>query len=141
MGCADGSLIATNPLPRVWNRKWPYYQQVVFRHEWTQGKPGGTLSNTGGISRITESYKVVQAGTFRALKLPSSSSSNPPTNSARKRKSSNTTQDPKDKQFFATIHEEKSGITQVVWNPNLKCGGWMAAGMGSGFVRVQDLAV
>ena len=42
---------------------------------------------------------------------------------------------------MSTIHEAEEGVTQVVWNPNLACGGWIAAGMGSGLVRVQDLTI
>ena len=41
----------------------------------------------------------------------------------------------------ATIHEQETGVSQVVWNPNLRCGGWAAAGMGSGLLRVENLAV
>lgn len=43
--------------------------------------------------------------------------------------------------LMSTINEEAEGVTQIVWNPNLRCGGWVAAGMGSGLVRVQDLAI
>jgi transcription factor C subunit 6 len=158
MGCADGSLIATNPLPRVCNRKWPYYQQVIFRHEWTRGK-GGTVGD-GGISRITESYKVTKTRTSRTHK-PSSSitvtskarpgaaakKSQPklkakaPTGTTTEKTAGDDNGEPQNSLVLATIHEENTGITQVVWNPNLKCGGWIAAGMGSGLVRVQDLAV
>ena len=160
MGCADGSLIATNPLPRVSNKRRPYYQQVIFRHEWTRGN-GGTVGD-GGISRITESYKVVYAGTFRTFKSAppqtTNSSNLPPTTTKKPqvknkaiaaKKAAAAVKAAAEKEereaaknaVMATIHEENTGLTQVAWNPNLKCGGWMAAGMGSGLVRVQDLAV
>ncbi|KAI9831579.1 MAG: hypothetical protein M1819_004811 [Sarea resinae] len=42
---------------------------------------------------------------------------------------------------YATIFEEETGVSAVAWNPNLRCGSWAAAGMGSGLVRVEDLAV
>lgn len=42
---------------------------------------------------------------------------------------------------FSTIYEEQTAITAVAWNPNLPCGGWAAAGMGSGLVRVKGLAL
>jgi transcription factor C subunit 6 len=42
---------------------------------------------------------------------------------------------------FTTIYEEKTAVTQVSWNPNLHCGTWAAAGMASGLVRVEDLAL
>ncbi len=47
----------------------------------------------------------------------------------------------KDGSTFATIHEKESGVTALAWNPNVVCGGWAAAGMGSGLVRVEDLAL
>ncbi|KAF1813034.1 hypothetical protein P152DRAFT_481906 [Eremomyces bilateralis CBS 781.70] len=43
--------------------------------------------------------------------------------------------------LFSTIYEEETAVTRVSWNPNLKYGTWAAAGMGSGLVRVEDLAV
>lgn len=116
IGCADGSVIATNPIRKVLYRKVQQYQQTVFRHEWTRGRDDGA----GGIemSRITEGYKVVSMTLQR-----------------------DTTQQAQEGMVMSTIHEEEEGVTQVVWNPNLRCGGWVAAGMGSGLVRVQDLAI
>lgn len=43
--------------------------------------------------------------------------------------------------FYATIYEENTAITRVAWNPNVKYGGWAAAGTGSGLVRVEDIAI
>jgi transcription factor C subunit 6 len=40
---------------------------------------------------------------------------------------------------FQTIHELKSAISAVDWNPNLHVAGWAAAGCGSGLVVVEDL--
>lgn len=40
-----------------------------------------------------------------------------------------------------TIHEEKTAVTKVAWNPNLRFGTWAAAGMVSGLVRIENLAV
>jgi transcription factor C subunit 6 len=42
---------------------------------------------------------------------------------------------------MSTVFEERSAITQVAWNPNLACGGWAAAAMGSGLIRIEDLAI
>ncbi|KAJ9649558.1 hypothetical protein H2201_007166 [Coniosporium apollinis] len=46
-----------------------------------------------------------------------------------------------DGSVYSTIFEEETAVTQVCWNPNLHCGGWAAAGMGSGLLRVEDLAL
>lgn len=114
-GCADGTLIATNPMRRILNRKATHYQQTVLRHEWThQG---------GGMSRITEGYKAESALLQRKAKMAS------PSKGIR------------GEAVLSTIYERETGITEVVWNPNLRCGGWVAVGMGSGLVRVQDLSI
>ncbi|PSK56049.1 hypothetical protein B9Z65_4927 [Elsinoe australis] len=41
--------------------------------------------------------------------------------------------------LYTTIHEPQTGVTQVAWNPNLQCGGWIAAGTGSGLLRIEDV--
>jgi transcription factor C subunit 6 len=41
--------------------------------------------------------------------------------------------------IFQTTYEEQTAVTQVCWNPNLCCGTWAAAGMGSGLVIVEDI--
>ncbi len=106
-GCADGSLVAVNPMRRVLYRKEKQYQQTVFRHEWAR---------SSGVVRITEGYKVEMTNmTFAARK--------------------------RSEGIFVTIHEEESAVTQACWNPNLACGGWVAVGMGSGLVRIEDLAI
>lgn len=47
----------------------------------------------------------------------------------------------KEGMVISTVREEEEGVTQIDWNPNLVCGGWVAVGWGSGLVRVQDLAL
>ena len=100
--------MAVNPMRRVLARREQQYQQTVFRHEWNR--------SSGGISRITEGYKVETSNVTLSTKKASEGS-------------------------FVTIYERETAVTQVCWNPNLQCGGWVAAGMASGLVRVEDLAV
>jgi transcription factor C subunit 6 len=40
-----------------------------------------------------------------------------------------------------TVFEEKSAVTALAWNPNLKYGMWAVAGLGSGLLRVEDVGV
>ena len=112
VGAADGSVIATNPLPRVLKRKCLQHKQKWFQHEWTR--------KGEGMSRITEGYKVETINLFKG---------------DRGDKMVN------DGIVHSTIYEEEMGITQVAWNPNLHCGGWAAAGMGSGLIRVEDITI
>lgn len=112
VGCADGAVIATNPMRKAMSAKAQQYQQTWFQHEWSR--------NGGGISRIVDGFKVETVSMARTLV-------------GDKRI--------KDGSVYATIYEEETAVTQVVWNPNLHCGGWVAAGMGSGLLRVEDLAL
>lgn len=111
-GCSDGSLVATNPMRKILNRKAKHCQQTVLRHEWTR--------HGGGMSRITEGYKT------EIILLQRKAKAGTPM---------------KGDGIMSTIYERETAITEVVWNPNLKCGGWVAVGMGSGLLRVQDLAI
>jgi len=43
--------------------------------------------------------------------------------------------------LYSTIYDAETGVRQVVWNPNEGWGGWAASGMGSGLVRIENLAV
>ena len=112
VGCADGTVIATNPMRRVLHPKTQQFQQIWFQHEWTR--------KGEGMSRITEGYKLETANLMRMLKGDKKI---------------------KDGVVYSTIHEAETGVTQVAWNSNLRCGGWAAAGMGSGLLRVEDLAL
>ncbi|MCJ1473786.1 hypothetical protein MMC13_002437 [Lambiella insularis] len=133
-GSADGTVFATNPLRKVSQLKASQYQQTWFRHEWAPTPKAPERMQSGdsgedetgsngrnvpreGTSRITEGYKVES---LRIIKTEKGNSYGNP---------------------YVTIHEEETGITQVAWNPNLHCGGWAAAGMGTGLVRVEDLAI
>ena len=149
LGAADGKVVVLNPVRKVLNRREQGHQQTVFRHEWvpkrTQTAPQTDVqalaSDNGdsavvveerleeasrmGISRITEGYKPQKAEPDRR------------TNSSliqavgRGGRGSATT----------TIFEEEAGATAVCWNPNLSCGSWLAAGWGSGLVRVEDVGI
>lgn len=84
-------------------------------------------SRPTSISRITEGYKI-EALTLAPIKA------------------SRRTKDIKDTEngnhaLFSTIYDAETGIRQVVWNPNEGWGGWAASGMGSGLVRIENLAV
>ncbi|MCJ1286954.1 hypothetical protein MMC26_006301 [Xylographa opegraphella] len=132
---ADGTVLTTNPMRKVMGFKQAQYQQIWFRHEWvpkpqplpsesdggTQGVPATNQDRQfvrEGMSRITEGYKVEAVELQRSNKARSKSGT-----------------------VLATIYEEESGVTQVAWNPNLHCGGWAAAGMGCGLLRIEDLAI
>ncbi|MCJ1307472.1 hypothetical protein MMC25_001118 [Agyrium rufum] len=149
IGGADGSVVATNPIRKTLYTKDPQVQQTWFLHEWSAGKPQaaettmGTVNNglpdsssddapsskqkaIRGLSRITEGYKV---------------QSFPMTNRDPSLAIKSKTDGQSTRMGHTTVFEPKTAVTCVAWNPNLRFGGWAAAGMASGLLRVEDLAL
>ena len=126
VGLADGSVLATNPLPRIQSQKSTIYLQKWFHHEFSGFTPqarhlGG---EAGGVVRFSDGFKVENPGARETKKEAE----------ARKR-NGETGFKP------MIVYEEKTSITALAWNPNMHCGGWAAAGMGSGLLRVEDIAL
>ena len=112
-GCADGTVLAVNPMRKVIKdrKNIIFYEQKCFQYEWSR--------RGAGLGRFTEGFKVEIPVLFRHVgegKI-------------------------QDGMLTSTIHEEETNITHVEWNPNERCGAWMAAATGSGLVRVEDLAL
>ncbi|KAL2355314.1 hypothetical protein BJ546DRAFT_683571 [Cryomyces antarcticus] len=163
-GTAGGEVAATNPLRRVWAGKGTMWVQTWFRHEWRRG-PTGKMDGASvaaavnptsihaptattspplqsshqsvpdpppptqpqpGLSRLTESFKLARQTLDSTRRgLPNSHAG----------------------VLYSTLYEEATGISCVVWNPNLGdlshgmgVGGWAAAAMARGLVRVEDVA-
>jgi len=144
MGGMDGGASVVNPFGKVYSSKADVWQQVWFRHEWRGPVKGGDGDDAGDgqvpsnamgsaagrqsgseavmeepLSRFTDGYKVEKAyfapeGGYRNAQ---------------------------DGVLYSTTYEEQTAVTAVCWNSNLECGGWAAAGMGSGLIRVEDLAL
>lgn len=130
VGSTDGGVISTNPLRRILYRRIKSHQQTVFRHEWVR-QGGGTI-------RLTEGYKIVTLdfSQQKAIGLGPNIETGQGEDGKQKEEGKE-----KEGMVISTVREEEEGVTQIEWNPNLVCGGWVAVGWGSGLVRVQDLAV
>ncbi|KAF2727673.1 hypothetical protein EJ04DRAFT_505324 [Polyplosphaeria fusca] len=150
VGGADGTVIASNPFMRFLNYKLSPWQQTWFRHEWRRSvseiplpigpqfsaplsqlssRPTTPLSDLDAVPdgvlnkplvRITEGYKVQQINLINSQK--------PGKEKAVERS-------------LLTIHEEKSAISVLAWNPNLRYGTWAVAGMADGLLRIEDVGV
>jgi transcription factor C subunit 6 len=146
VGGANGTVIASNPVVRVVNTKNTPWQQNWFVHEWrgpvqnfvtqadsqdgemTEDEPVADVVDqttqealSKPLARITEGYKATQPGIQHSVTT--------------KRKPEN------EISTLITVFEEKSSITSLAWNPNLKFGTWAVAGMGDGLLRVEDIGV
>jgi transcription factor C subunit 6 len=73
------------------------------------------------LARISEGYKAIQPGIQHSV--VSKKTTNPEVAKG------------------ITVFEEKSAVTALAWNPNLKYGMWAVAGLGSGLLRVEDVGV
>lgn len=151
LGCADGSVLAFNPVPGIMRDKKSIekWETFWFKHEWIPETGIGSLAGMAdgeearsadiegdgptslsprephsGISRITEAFEPRKRG----AKKPGAKKISKDFDEANVRR-------------WETIYEEPSAITQLEWNPSPRCGGWAAAGMGSGLLRVEDLAI
>lgn len=126
VGCADGEVFATNPMSRVVDTgRSETWQQIWFAHEWKRPRAEELEKNQSdsevGISRFTEGFKAesISLGDGR---------------SGQKHNRHQGT-------AFTTVYEQQSAITALAWNPNSSVGGWAAAGMGNGLLRVEDVSI
>ena len=109
-GSADGAIEMFNPMRKMLHSKARSHQLTWFMHEYSR--------KAGGVSRITEGFKAESPKLLR-----------PATDNRLA-----------DGTIPATIFEEKSAVTHAAWSPNVVCGGWAAAAMATGLVRIEDLA-
>ncbi|KAL1624742.1 hypothetical protein SLS56_007626 [Neofusicoccum ribis] len=149
IGCTDGMVISTNPMRKVLIAKAEMWHQTWFMHEWrraidkngivdeasaaadtrsdlkkppetvVKARPKGELKHAGPIARIVDGFKAEVYKLWVEQGLPNQYEG----------------------VVYNTIYEEETASTQVAWNPNLRCGGWAAAGMGDGLIRIEDLAL
>ncbi|QGA12855.1 hypothetical protein EYB26_000500 [Talaromyces marneffei] len=115
VGCTEGSIYCFNPLRRFMHSKEAYYHARWFLHEWAVGKD----VETPNTSRFTDDLEVEN------LSLVRNTEGGKIVNGV----------------MTITIYDEQQHVLALNWNPNQHCAGWAAAGLGSGLVRVEDLAM
>lgn len=148
-GCIGGEAISNNPLRRAYENKVPIWNQIWFTHEWRQrnteestkvgasdadevmigalGEPKDDVTSTKSnahstpqeISRVLEGFKCKEIKLFN-------------TEDAFTHRENGA--------VYSTVYDLKTSIKSMAWNPNLHVGGWIAAGMANGLVRVEDIA-
>jgi len=144
-GCVGGEVMCNNPMRRAYESKVSIWNQIWFTHEWRALEPNERLDATAqsedvamegagldsdgqgnssardapGIARILEGHKCEQIRLFN-------------TEDAFAHRENGA--------IYATVHELKSTVVTVAWNPNIHVGGWVAAGMASGLLRIEDVA-
>lgn len=115
-GTAGGEVVATNPFRRLLYSKEQHWQQTWFSHDWAPG----IETDSSGASRFYDGFKAETQSLARNL----SGDKRPQLGSA-----------------LSTIHDERTHVTALGWNPNRATAGWACAGLGCGLLRVEDLAI
>ena len=149
-GCVGGEAISNNPLRRAYENKVSIWNQTWFTHEWREsstkdstavgasdndqvmvntsiesGEDHATSTeNRAGpapqeISRVLEGFKCKEIKLFN-------------TEDAFTHRENGA--------VYSTVYDLKTSIKSMSWNPNLHVGGWIAAGIANGLVRVEDVA-
>lgn len=133
IGAADGACAALNPVRRLtgyrkgvgtWRQRW-------FKHEWRPsggGNGAAQSSAAGGASRILTG--------FAAENLQQQGRGGAPAPRATRKNDAEAGATP----ILPTIHEHATAVRAACWNPNVEVGGWAAAGLGAGWVIIEDLA-
>ncbi|KAH7045303.1 hypothetical protein B0J12DRAFT_670203 [Macrophomina phaseolina] len=149
IGCTDGMAISTNPMRKVLIAKAEMWHQTWFMHEWRRAMDHNGIVDEASAAADTRSdmkkppEKVMKAQPKMELKHPGPMSRIIDGFKAEVYKLWVEQGLPNQYEgvVYNTIYEEETAATQVAWNPNLWCGGWAAAGMGDGLIRVEDLAL
>ncbi|OGE53019.1 hypothetical protein PENARI_c008G12339 [Penicillium arizonense] len=115
-GSAAGEVLGTNPFRRVVYNKEQVWQQMWFTHEWVPS----SKADTAGTSRFFDGYRAESQKLAKHMTSDTRPITGIPT---------------------STIYEEGTHVTALGWNPNPSCCAWASAALGSGLVRVEDLAI
>lgn len=121
VGCADGHLCAVNPLRKLLWPKAMSWQLPVLKHEWRRATAGERERGEAGRVRITEGFKMREANMVQGTRGGTGKAV--------------------EGVVIATVWEEEGQVRSVAWGRDVKVGGWVAVGFGSGLVRVEDLAI
>jgi transcription factor C subunit 6 len=166
MGAVDGEVATTNPLRRINDPKMQAYQQPWFIHEWRRAISGAARGNADNHAAASATHTKT-SNAHHARQRDNNSRTNPAksANNAMAEPGSqvvlaepltrftesleayhaplesNPGGEIPEGSSVQTIFEPESSITALAWNPNIRYGGWAAAGMGTGLVRVEDIAV
>ena len=136
VGTAGGEVFATNPVLKIpTDQQSPWWQQTWFAHEWRRptaaereaqnnavsvedtDNAGQPVIGKHGLSRMLDDSGAEQVRPDTKGKAPAATAKG-----------------------AYTIYEGETAVTALAWNPNLKYGGWAAAAMADGLVRVEDVA-
>jgi transcription factor C subunit 6 len=161
VGGSDGVVQASNAMHKVMNTKARPWQLAWFKHEYRppvemlavktkddqplaaaeQSNDGRNPYNLEVLNTTTNGHSASASDTPTEAVL-----SQPLTRITEGYKAVQQGMESSDKRYkegakYITTYEEKSAISRLAWNPNLKFGTWAVAGTNGGYLRVEDLGV
>lgn len=136
-GSVGGDAVISNPLSRALTSRGRHFEQKWFCYEWLRSPTAAADTDTGNENMSTgagDSADAYAPGISRFIDLlPAEVPVLLATQLHDKRTLNGVA--------GLTIFEEETAVTSISWNPNASCASWAAAGMGSGLIRVEDLAI
>jgi len=148
-GCVGGEAISNNPLRRAYENKVSIWNQTWFTHEWRESSTEEHIS----IGASENDETMVDASSESETHVTSTKSKRGPVTQEISRvlegfkckeiKLFNTEDAFTHREngaVYSTVYDLKTSIKSMSWNPNLHVGGWIAAGIANGLVRVEDVA-
>lgn len=121
VGNVAGIVMGTNTLRKLIHSKEKQWKQVWFSHEWVLSTREEDKADRVGVCKFYDGFKAENIKLSRGVSgSASGSAATIPTSAA--------------------IFEEETGVTALAWNQNAECAGWVCAGLGSGLIRIEDLA-
>lgn len=120
-GNVGGIAMGTNPLRKLMHSKEKQWKQIWFSHEWVPSKREEDKADRVGVCKFYDGFKAENVKLSRGGSgaVGGKSTSVP---------------------MSTVIYEEETGVTALAWNQNAECAGWACAGLGSGLIRIEDLA-
>ncbi|KAH7310511.1 hypothetical protein B0I35DRAFT_358518 [Stachybotrys elegans] len=146
VGTAEGSLWALNPMVEIFSRKREPSDRIkLFHHEYRTAPmfPEGSPASGRGAARIIQGFPVERntnprTETKTLLKRAKKGKR------GKAEEADNEDDMDEDAPIDPTrgvVHDARTRITVVEWNPNKAYGCWAAVAMASGLVRVIDLGL
>ncbi|RYP78503.1 hypothetical protein DL771_000456 [Monosporascus sp. 5C6A] len=169
-GAADGSLWAVNIMKKAYSHREISSKMKLFRHEYRAAKPeagqnGDEEPPPRGKCRILHGFLPERNSHPKTMRTAQMKKSGGAKQSKKKKgkggkagAAGGSDEEEEDDDLSdalgelnaepdgavaqpIAVHDPKTRITSVTWNPNVRFSWWAAAAMGSGLVRVMDLGL
>lgn len=136
-GTTGGEVLTNNAMRRVTDSRAGLWMQQWFGHEWkrTSQNPPNKNTDTNDTTKSPGLTKFTEGFTITKIELRTEEERA----NRKQKKSENGNRWGPGAANYTTVFEVRTAVTALAWNPNLVVGGWAAAGLADGLLRVEDL--